>query len=206
MLFFIFGSLASGKSTLLRQVEGKALDLVVAGDDVPRPARTKAERQRMLERRLAEIRGAEGDQDVLYAGQSPLGELLACPIATEFAGIAPCLIDCSDPVRIERLQSRGWPNTIPEADVLGWAEWMRRHSEDPQHDQSVLLNGGATELRWDNWTGWRRGDRRWRVTVMDNTEEEPAATFDRLVEWISAQRRLMAASALPLGAGWESSC
>jgi hypothetical protein len=204
MLFFIFGSLASGKSTLLRQVEGEALDLVVVEDDVPRPARTKAERQRLLERRLAEIRSAEGDHDVLYAGQSPLDELLACPVATEFAGIAPCLIDCSDPVRIERLQSRGWPNTIPELDMLGWAEWMRRHAQDPQHEQPVLLDGGASELRWDRWNRWRRGDPRWQVTVIDNTGDEPAATLARLIEWISSQRRLMTAGALPLAEGWES--
>jgi hypothetical protein len=202
MLFFLFGSLASGKSTLLRQIEGQGLDLVVVEPDIPRPATTKAERQRLLQLRLVEIGGELGERDVLYAGQSPLGELLACRIATEFAGIAPCLVDCSDMARIQRLRSRGWPSSIPDADVLGWAEWMRRHAQDPRHRQEVLLEGGASGLRWDHWIGWRRGDPRWQVTVIDNTEEEPAATVVTVIDWISAQRQLMASGALPLAKGW----
>lgn len=203
MLFFVFGSLASGKSTLLRQFGAGGTHLVVVESDFLGVARSKSERQRDLQQRLARIRDEQGECDVLYAGQSPLGELLACPVATDFPGIAPCLLDCRDSVRIARLRSRGWQNTIPEPDVLRWAEWMRGHALDPQHDQAVLFDGGARELLWDRWISWRRGDARWKVTVIDNSDDESTATLERMHQWIETQRQLIEIGELPLAAGWN---
>ncbi|MDQ6741928.1 MAG: hypothetical protein M3Z97_03335 [Candidatus Dormibacteraeota bacterium] len=164
---------------------------------------SKAERQRRLQNRLAEIRREDGRADVLYAGQSPLGELLACPIATEFAGIAPCLLDCRDSIRIQRVRSRGWQNDIRESDLLRWSTWMRLHAVDSQHDQSVLVAGGAPGLRWETWNRWQRGDPRWRVNVIDNSHQDLAATIERLLAWIADQSGLQKAGELPLTAGWD---
>ena len=73
--------------------------------------------------------------DVLLAGQTPLGEMLASPSATQLSSISACLLDCDDAARLERMQARGaqWlehsAGTIQ--DYLNWAEWMRRHVADP---------------------------------------------------------------------------
>ncbi|MBJ7596462.1 hypothetical protein [Candidatus Nephthysia bennettiae] len=202
MLFFVFGSLGSGKSTLLRRLRGDMPDMALVDADVPRAAVSKVERQRQLQERLEAIsRGPQAD--VLYAGQSPLGELLACPVATEFAGIAPCLLDCGDTIRIQRVRSRGWRNDTSELDLLRWAAWMRLHAANPQHDQSVLIEGGAPELRWERWNRWRRGDARWQVTVFDNSYDDEAETIRRFLTWIESRRRLLADGRLPLVAGWD---
>jgi hypothetical protein len=203
MLFFVFGSLASGKSRLLRALRGKVSDIALVDADLPRPAKSKADRQRRLQQCLEEIRSEGGPIDVLYAGQSPLGELLACPVATEFAGIAPCLLDCGDAIRIQRVRSRGWRNDTSESDLLRWSAWMRLHAVNPQHDQSVLIAGGAAELRWERWNRWQRSDARWQVTVIDNSYDEQAETTQRLLAWIASRRRLLTAGRLPLAAGWD---
>src|SRR5207253_9418828 len=44
--------------------------------------------------------------DVLLAGQSPLGEVLASPSAIELKGIAACLLDVDDRLRRQRLERR----------------------------------------------------------------------------------------------------
>lgn len=49
---------------------------------------------------------AEGT-DLLLAGQTPLGELLATPSASRLEAISACLLDCDDVIRLERLTARG---------------------------------------------------------------------------------------------------
>ncbi len=81
---------------------------------------------------------------------------------------------------------------------------MRQHATDPQYRQDVLLREGAGELRWNRWIHWRRGrPARWQVTVIDNTDEKPIETAERLVAWMEAQRQLLARGKLPLRRGWH---
>jgi hypothetical protein len=82
---------------------------------------------------------AEGT-DLLLAGQTPLGELLAAPSAPRLEAISACLIDCDDETRVARLQSRGpeWfarsPAGAPGLPQLGGLGARARH-------RPVLANG-----------------------------------------------------------------
>ena len=71
--------------------------------------------------------------DVVLTGQSPLGEVLACPSATELDGIAACLVDVDDEVRRRRLEERdpGKWNLDAQRSFIGWARWHRGHARDP---------------------------------------------------------------------------
>jgi hypothetical protein len=84
---------------------------------------------------------AEG-VDLLLAGQSPLGEILAAQSAPQLEAISACLIDCSDKVRVARLRARGrdWFERIGGSmeDYLRWADWMRRHASDPTWMPEVI--------------------------------------------------------------------
>lgn len=58
----------------------------------------------------------------VLAGQSPLGEVLACPSAPALDGLAVCLMDVEDGERLRRLDARdpticGGPaiSSIPQA-------------------------------------------------------------------------------------------
>ena len=73
--------------------------------------------------------------DVLLAGQTPYGELVATHSASRLDAIAGCLLDCGDEIRTARLRERGpdwWSRSSGcLSDYLGWAEWMRRHAAAP---------------------------------------------------------------------------
>jgi hypothetical protein len=203
VLFFISGSLASGKSTLLRELATHVSRTILLDSDIPKPATTTAARQRQLQERLAGAIRDEPKLDIVHAGQSPLGELLACPIATHFEGMAACLLDCDDAVRIRRLKSRGGQTTSSQIHVLRWAAWMRRHAVDPKFQQGVLLEEGAGELNWERWTGWSRTDPRWQVAVIDSSDAEPSQIAQVLTSWMEGARQLLLQGRLPLARGWE---
>ncbi|MDW5327156.1 hypothetical protein [Plantactinospora sp. KLBMP9567] len=100
MLLTVAGSSCSGKSTVVwasAEIEG----LIVHDFDeigVPDGADTRW-RQRSMEEWIQRfLRYQARGIDVLLAGQSPLGEVLASPSATELDGIAACLIDVDDQV------------------------------------------------------------------------------------------------------------
>src|SRR5438128_1518278 len=80
--------------------------------------------------------------DLMLAGQTPYGELLATPSAPRLESVSACLLDCDDEARTARLRRRGpesWAHSSGRlADYLNWTEWMRRHAVDPQHMPEVL--------------------------------------------------------------------
>lgn len=135
MFLTVAGSSCSGKTTVARAC-AEMNGLVVHDFDeigVPAGADT-AWRQRSLENWIRRALRYQADGlDVLLTGQSPLGEVLACPSAIELNGIAACLLDVDDQVRWRRLEDRG-PGRWDEEDkrsFIGWARWHRGHAAEP---------------------------------------------------------------------------
>jgi hypothetical protein len=110
MLFLLFGSSAAGKTYVLDALRERVPDVAVHDVDemgVPPNADTSW-RQRA---NAAWIERAADYQshgvDLLLAGQTPYGELLASPSAPRLEAISACLLDCDDDVRVARLRARG---------------------------------------------------------------------------------------------------
>jgi hypothetical protein len=99
MLFLLIGASGSGKSTCLANLPRMLPDLALHDFDtigVPvdaTPAWRVQANQFWLNRALNYQRAG---RDMLLANQTPFGEILACPLATEIRGLAACLLDCND--------------------------------------------------------------------------------------------------------------
>jgi hypothetical protein len=208
VLFLVFGSSAAGKTFALRALRDRVAGLAIHDFDeigVPVDA-DRAWRHRSNEiwlRRALDYQ-ARGI-DLLLAGQTPLGELLATPSAPLLEGISACLVDCDDETRIGRLEARGeewWARAHGElGDYLNWAAWMRRHAEDPRWLPEVIVtDDGLPEMCWDRWRGWRAGDPRWRVRVIDTSSLAVGQVAATVAEWISDERARLRSGAHPLAA------
>ncbi len=147
--------------------------------------------------------------DVLLATPLPLGVILAWPRVPEVAGIAGCLLDCQDQIRIGRLRAKGVVvNSDPPGgthvgmDTLAWAIFHRLHAADPQWEQQVIMDpevdppyvpwSGANEmddLAWGRWSSWLKADRRWRVPVFDTSTAPIEKTTESVALWIEESRR-----------------
>ena len=201
MLFLLSGSSGSGKKTLAPLV-ARRVGRVAMHLERELPAATQQERmanmERWVERALA--LQAEGT-DLLLPAQSPLGELLASPRAPELEGIAACVLDCHDHERTRRLARREpdprWPYGM---DTLCWAAWHRMHAVDPQWEQRVIRAPAVSHYHWDRWTGWRAGDARWPVALVDTTGRAVAESAEAVAAWVERAR----AEGTPLSrdAGW----
>lgn len=206
MLFLVFGSSGAGKTFALNEVRGRVSDLAVHDFDeigIP-PNATTPWRHRANERwvqRALEYQSA--GSDLLLAGQTPLGELLAAPSAPKLDAISACLIDCDDATRVARIQARGpeWLDRGTGAlqDYLNWADWMRRHAADPCWRTDVIRHGETeSEMHWSRWSDWRAGDPRWRVRVIDTSALPVERVAAELVEWIEDERALLRSGTHPL--------
>jgi hypothetical protein len=197
MLFWVFGSSAAGKTTLVAALRGRVPGLEVHDfNEAGVPAIATIEwRQRENERWIGRARALEADgSDLLVAGQTPIGELLAAPSAPSLNAIAACLLNCDDRTRVERITARGeqWLRRAGGTmdDDLAWGWWMREHAHDPTYRLDVIRHGD--ELRWDRLERWTPGDPRWRVQVIDTGN--PAAAVAAAVErWIADERARLAA-------------
>jgi hypothetical protein len=196
MLFLVFGSSAAGKSSALAALRGRLPDLALHDfDEIGVPAgadtawRHRANEQWLRRALDYQARGI----DLLLAGQTPLGEILAAPSATRLEAISACLLDCDDETRLARLEARGedWlARTGGELrDFLGWAAWMRGHAADPTWLPHVIRHEATdAELQWSRWSDWRAGDPRWRVHVVDTSTRPVAAVAGELADWIEGER------------------
>jgi hypothetical protein len=123
------------------------------------------------------------------------------PSAPRLAGIAACLLDCADLVRVDRIRARGidprWP---PTQDTLSWASWHRMHAHDPQWEPHVIVHNGPPTHRYDRWQGWTRHDPRWQVLVLDTTALTRDQTTHALIDWIEEARSTPAL--LSAATGW----
>lgn len=108
MFLLVSGAAASGKSTVAKNLSS-LLENLVCHDADERIVTNEYIRCQQLEEwvQLA-LNYQQESRDFLLTSHSPLGELLACPSARKLAGISACLLDCSDPIRIQRMRKRGF--------------------------------------------------------------------------------------------------
>lgn len=162
-------------------------------------------RQRSLEEWIQRVlRYQARGIDVLLAGQSPLGEVLASPSAIELDGIAACLMDVDDQVRWHRLEERdpGRWNRDAKQSFVGWARWHREHARDPRHRPEAITAAGYEEMRWARWSDWTSTDHRWAVRVIDTTDRSVEQSVTEIRQWIADARAELAAGQLALGGRW----
>lgn len=207
MLLLVTGSSCSGKSTAAAEVRGGAVDRLAVHDSdehgVPSGADT-AWRQGDLRLWVQQAIAMEAEgTDLLLTGQSPIGELLAIPEASDLQ-LAVCVVDVADRIRVDRLEQRDpgkWPAEGKQT-FNNWAHWHRCHAEDPGYQPEVILEGSAPWMRWERWQSWPRGDRRWSVTTIDTTDTTVTETAAALRTWVFRTRGQRDDQTLPLGLGW----
>ena len=204
MFFLISGSAASGKTTIARQMAA-LLDKTICHDADERPATTGEQRWNNLEMWVQEAHSfQQNGYDFLLSAHSPLGELLACPSAPHLNGIAACVLDCDDVVRIERMRARGidprWP---PSQGLLNWASWHRMHAHDPQWEPLAFTAHCPYPQHLERWNTWERGDTRWQVERVDTTALSVEETVEWLRAWIEA-RRSAPQALTPATRWWEA--
>src|SRR5580700_6232323 len=166
MFLLLSGSSGGGKTHSMPYLKRLLPDVSIRDSDEFGATGGKAGRQENLEIWVKEaIRLQELDKSLILCGQSPIGELLACPSAPALDSMGCCLLDCHDHVRIRRLKQRG--DNCGSMDMLCWACWHRMHAIDPQWRQDVIRDDCWEQLCWDRWSGWTAGDPRWKVKVID---------------------------------------
>jgi hypothetical protein len=168
MMFLVSGSSAAGKTFALKELHNRQPELAIHDFDeigVPEKAdsgwRHRANEtwlQRALEYQAHRV-------DLLLAGQTPFGELLASPSVTQLEALSACLVDCDDETRLARLPSRGseWLDSVSRdlQDYINWAKWMRHHAQDPTWQPEVTQRRDSdVTMHWERWATWRRGDPR----------------------------------------------
>jgi hypothetical protein len=187
VLFLLTGASGAGKSSARQAIE---TDLVPTVECVelrhlgPVPAAPDVDwRQRMAECAVARAArlDAEG-RDLLLAGDPVApGEVLATPSAPS-VDIAVCLLDVDEATQQRRLRGRGDPEELLWRHAA-FAEWMRRHAEDPGHMPEVVANDGWPEMDWS-----RLSRLSWNVTVIDGSRLTVTDVGERVRQWIDAVR------------------
>jgi hypothetical protein len=202
MLFWVFGSSAAGKTTLVAALQGRVRALEVHDfDEIGVPSQATVQwRHRANELWLRRALALdEAGIDLLVAGQTPIGELLASPSAVRVGALAACLLDCDDEIRAGRIEARG-PGWFEQAggtmhEYLAWGQWMRMHASDPTYRLDVIRADGD-ELEWERLERWRANDPRWRVRVID-TARPIDSTRAEVERWVADERARLAAGCLP---------
>lgn len=190
MFVLVSGAAAAGKTTIARQLASHVENLICHDHDEKKASNETMRCQQLEEWIQLALTHEQAGQDFLLTSHSPLGELLACPSATKLAGIAAALLDCSDPIRIQRMRDRGFdPRWPPSQHVLNWASWHRMHAWDPQWEQDVIVGNGGEEHVYGRWTSWPQNDTRWQVTAIDTTQLTTAMMVDKVAKWVFAARK-----------------
>lgn len=194
MLYLISGALASGKTTVGRAVCDRIENLEYL-EEGTRLATDGDGRLKNLELFIEDALELEArGKDAVFGSQAPLGEVLASPRVIELQGIAACLLDVHDFVRMERWRNRSigrgdYPEEPPGMDHFCWAVFHRLHARDHRYEQRVLLSRNHPRSVWERWTGWAAGDPRWRVFTNDSSTQDVEATVGAVSDWIVSLRR-----------------
>ena len=189
MLYLVTGASGSGKTACLDILRQRNPQVVWYDfDEVGVPTNAdKVWRQRTTEYWLKQaIQNQVEGLDTSINGNIILGEVLACPSAPRINGIAVCLLDCDDVVRIGRLRDRGSHGATHE--MLCWAAWQRMHAVDPQWYQNTIRDDAAPEMRWEQWEDWQRGDPRWQTWVLDTTTLTIEEVAEAVLKWMNEQK------------------
>jgi hypothetical protein len=57
-------------------------------------------------------------------------------------------------------------------------------------------------MRWERWSGWLPGDRRWNTMIIATTDRRIDHTVGEVKAWIDDARARLEAGALPLASDW----
>src|SRR5437016_9072437 len=105
MFLLLSGSSGGGKTHSMQYLRQLFPDVSIRDSDEFGIEVDKAGRQERLERWVQEaIRLQRHGESLILGGQSPFGELLACPSTPGLNSVGCCLLDCHDHVRISRLK------------------------------------------------------------------------------------------------------
>ena len=186
MLLLTSGASGAGKTTVRTTIIphlGPTFEAVELHhlDTVP-PVPDMAWRQRMAERAVARARLLEDDGRHLLLAGDPVapGEVLAAPSAAA-VDIAICLLDVTEDAQMERLRRRGEPEELLSRHGA-FADWLRRHAQDPSHMPHVLTTDGWSAMQWSRLS--EMGREQWRMTVIDGSADGVAETGCAVLQWI----------------------
>ena len=194
MFLLVTGASGAGKSSVRALVERElspTVECVELGQVVDVPAiPTKTWRQRATEvvvRRALELQ-QDGRHLLLSGDPVAAGEVAAAPSSSALEGLAICLLDVSPDAQAERLAARGDDPPLLRHHQA-FAEWMRRHADDPVHMPHVLSTDGWDEMRWDRLAVLARD---WQMIRIDTTPMTRDRVAAAVLEWC---RRVLAAEA-----------
>ncbi|HAQ61092.1 TPA: hypothetical protein DCR49_03700 [Candidatus Delongbacteria bacterium] len=190
MYYLITGAAASGKTTMVRNLIEK-LPHIECHDSDEILVMDEKERCEALETWIGRaVKAQEEGKDFLLVAHSPLGEFLASPSVIKLDGISACLLDCNDFVRTARYRSRPQMEEWPlNQDTLCWAVWQRMHAIEPEWEQHVIVKPEQTDYKWDRWTNWTKGDKRWDVKIIDSSYLAQEETLKILIDWVNAKKK-----------------
>jgi hypothetical protein len=129
-------------------------------------------------RRALELQ-SDGRHLLLSGDPVAAAEVAAAPSAVALDALAICLLDVSPQAQAARLAVRGDDPAVLHRHHA-FAEWMRRHAEDPLHMTHVLSTQGWDEMRWDRLAGLAPAWSSVRVDTTDLTRQDVA---DAVLEW-----------------------
>ena len=145
------------------------------------PIPTKAWRQRATEavvRRALELQ-QNGRHLLLCGDPVAAGELAATPSATALDGLTICLLDLSPEAQAQRLANRGDDPALLHHHQA-FAEWMRRHADDPLHMTHVLSTDGWDQMHWDRLAALAPA---WEMVRLDTTAMTPDSVAEAVLNW-----------------------
>ncbi len=183
-LFFVAGASGSGKTAIMPDLKKILGDVVAVYDfddiGVPHGA-DKKWRQESTEKWLHQL--LSDGKDACLLGQIVLGEILACPSATQIDKVNLCLLDVSDFKRIRRLQNR---NTYgADQNMLNWSSWLRMHYQDPTWMQHVLKENCWEGLNFNVWDQLSNWENKAVIKILDTTELSINQAAKSVAEWIN---------------------
>lgn len=185
MLLVVNGPSGAGKTTIREPVAAmlgcESVEIRTLRPD--KPVRTTTDRQAIGERVVAKaVELAAHGHHLLFCGDPfPLGEVLACPSATE-VDIAACHLDIAEHEQVRRLRQRGEPEDSLVHHVA-FATWMRKHARDPRSAPHVITENGWERMAWDRWLGRDDLVGIWRCEVIDATALAPDQVIAAVTDW-----------------------
>lgn len=168
MLFVLTGSAGSGKSTALRQLSARHDDLAVFDFDELRPPPDAGRswwQQQIGERVARAVAEQARGWDSVLAGWLTEADVLGAPLAGTLEGVAACLLDCGDDVRLARIERRAssgmWrQHTAQEvAGYLRAAARMRESAGGMFRLDTSGLDPEEVAARLEDWMAHVRPDR-----------------------------------------------
>lgn len=199
MLLFVTGASGSGKTAVIPGLRKRLPEFDIHDfdeRDVPADADSRW-RQEQTEFWINKaIENQRLGKDTVICGGAVYGEILACPSIHQIDHLAVCLLDCPDIVRLDRL--RKFRKEAPGMDILAWAAWLRVHAVDPTWCPEVITTDSYASMRWDNWSGWERGDPRWQQAIIDTGGKKIDQITTEVARWIEAQIRAKAQNENPM--------